>query len=206
MRYSDGGFSKPVTLTYRRENMESEGNTHLHIAVFQRRIDVVENLLTHETSLINKKNNEGNTALILSVMRYNWRIADCLLSHGANPDIQNNEGKTALHVCAEKNALQMVKVLVSNGADLHIKDNNGRLAVNLTGYSAVKEYLEEQRVEQRLHREIAFAMGYHDRLGAGSSMKDLPLDIFHKINELTTRNGRETSVFDHTNRQRDSGL
>ena len=66
--------------------MDSDGNTHLQRAVSGDRFDVVENILAHRDAKVDNENNEGETALIISVKNYcSYAIVHLLLSYHVNP-------------------------------------------------------------------------------------------------------------------------
>jgi hypothetical protein len=108
-------------------------------------------------------------------------MAKALMSFDANLDIKNNEGNTALHICAKGNMLSMVKDLMSFGANPNIKNMSGDLAENLTGFSAVKECIEEERRLRSIRAQMAFAMGQHGRLGEVSPVSQLDPDMMRMV-------------------------
>ena len=168
-------------------HMDSDGNTHLHRAVRLYRYDVVENILAHRDAKVDNENNEGETALIISVKHTNsYRLIHLLLSFNANPNIQDREGNTALHICAKGNKLSMVEDLMSFGANLDIKNTKGNLAENLTKFSAVKECIRKERRLRSIRAQTAFAMGQHGRLGEVSPVSQLDPDMRMVLKYLDT--------------------
>lgn len=75
----------------------------LHIAVVQGYIEAtfcLVNMAPHPC-LLDILNDDGQTALHLSILTHQPRIARCLILAGANPEARNIKGNTALHLaCA----------------------------------------------------------------------------------------------------------
>lgn len=61
---------------------------------------------------INHKNNEGNTALIYSVLNNNIQISTMLLKHGADVNIKNALGETAIQIASLKQFDQIEQLLI----------------------------------------------------------------------------------------------
>lgn len=81
-------------------NKERKPLSMLQIAACYNHCEVISVLLEEKFSLIDEKNNEGNTALHLALLFNHTEAAACLLKHGANPSITNENGDTPLHYWA----------------------------------------------------------------------------------------------------------
>ena len=87
-------------------------------------VKVMKLLLQHGAS-INATNSDGQTALILACYVESPEMVQCLLEHGADPNIRDKEqGRTALHVAADFDHVATVKLLLKHGARL-IDDQRG---------------------------------------------------------------------------------
>lgn len=84
----------------------------------------VELLCQQETLDINYQNNEDETALSYSLMEddYDVRIVECLLKHGANPNIGSPQEKNLLRALYNGFSLEAFWLLVRYGANLNIPD------------------------------------------------------------------------------------
>ena len=119
-----------------------------------------------------------------------------LLQSGADVTVKDKQGWTALHHAAVSGHEQIVELLIHHGADSSAKNNKGLTPEDLaTGYPTVGH--DQQRVRtiiailkaetERRAKCFAFAMGLHERLGAGSCVQGLDpgvarivLDLFSK--------------------------
>lgn len=104
-------------------NMQDEyDETALHSAAENCYIDVVK-ALTDAGADVNIQDNRGNTPLLSIVseldllekkvkrLSYHEKIAEILISHGANFDIKNNEGKTVRDYGGRTSAVIMLQIM-----------------------------------------------------------------------------------------------
>ncbi len=56
-------------------------------------------MLNHDTSTINVRNDEGNTALHLAAQEESKEMVELLLSFGASKKIENGERLLPFHLC-----------------------------------------------------------------------------------------------------------
>lgn len=68
----------------------------------------------------------SRTALMVACERKQDKVADYLLSRGADPRLQDNGGRTALHFAAAAGDGAIVRQLKAKGADPDAKDADGR--------------------------------------------------------------------------------
>ncbi|MBY0353177.1 ankyrin repeat domain-containing protein [Candidatus Babeliales bacterium] len=75
---------------------------------------------------INAKNEQGQTALHIACDQQNISWVNSLLRAGANPNIRCRQGCTPLHHATERGDLTIIKVLLKHNANPNIQDNNGQ--------------------------------------------------------------------------------
>jgi ankyrin repeat protein len=68
---------------------------------------------------------QGNTLLMEACDREFDIVAEYLLQHGADPNLQNTKKSTALHIAVQHSNVQIVELLLANGASVHISDDTG---------------------------------------------------------------------------------
>lgn len=110
------------------------GNTH-YLSALQEKLNKV---VSHGSSVnlvkdgINAKNYNGETALMMTTIRSSKQAANLaqnLIFHGADVNLQDNDGDTALKLAAFHLNHLVVQVLLDNGADPNIKNKHGRTAL-----------------------------------------------------------------------------
>lgn len=93
---------------------------------------------------IDQKNAAGNTAFSEAVFYGHEKIAQFLLSYGANVNTQNTIGDTPLLRAAAKKDIAMIRFLLKNNANPLIKNNKNRTAravISLEGSKEGRELL-----------------------------------------------------------------
>jgi uncharacterized protein len=89
----------------------------------------IKNILDSGTS-IEKRDQLGNTPLIVAALSNKPETVDYLCKKGADVNAQNNDRNTALIGAAYYNLLDVVKVLVKYNPDKTIKDKFGNTALD----------------------------------------------------------------------------
>ncbi|KAJ7549694.1 hypothetical protein O6H91_07G063000 [Diphasiastrum complanatum] len=109
---------------------EQQGNTAMHVAIANRRPEMVQLLLEFGA---NKeiKNREGHTALQEAVLLQDSLSAEVLLSKGADIEAKSPAGCTALHFAVDNKNLELVQILLNHGADVNAFLENGRTPLYL---------------------------------------------------------------------------
>lgn len=80
---------------------------------------------------INKKDDDGETALMKAVQSFNETGISSikyLIECGADLNAANNKGETALILAAKRGNMEMVKVLIEKKSDVSIQDKKGKSA------------------------------------------------------------------------------
>jgi uncharacterized protein len=89
----------------------------------------IQNILDSGTS-IEKRDQLGNTPLIVAALSNKPETVDYLCKKGADVNAQNNDRNTALIGAAYYNLLDVAKVLVKYNPDKTIKDKFGNTALD----------------------------------------------------------------------------
>jgi ankyrin repeat protein len=145
--------------------------------------DKLKNELTADVSLVNKKDNDGNTMLMFACQNAKLDIVKQLLDMGAQGTIndQNNLGNTALHIACQNNLELIARLLVLNGADLTIKNVLGKTPIDVCNDSNLKKQLELHLTNVKKVFELVKNNQIND-------LKDL-LKTFRNLNIVDSANG-----------------
>ena len=130
LRYKGNDDEKKRELINLIKKTDKGGSTPLHWTAYCDSEDVMLYLLNldifendrEKQSFIDKKDNNGKTALHLSVQSKSIKIASKLLQNGATPDLRDNSNKTPYQLAIEKN---------QNSIAQKIKDNQGCQLCNI---------------------------------------------------------------------------
>lgn len=76
----------------------------------------------------NARDNYNSSALYLT---HNFKVMQCLLENGTDPNLQNMDGETILHrLCVERKPdFKKIQLLVEHGLDLNIQNNSGYIGL-----------------------------------------------------------------------------
>nr|WP_064591338.1 ankyrin repeat domain-containing protein [Orientia tsutsugamushi] len=123
---------------------DNNGNTPLHVAARNHDFKMTEILLSHGNAIIDMQNNKGQTPLHLASTRphtyqgasallskESLSIAQALLTHGANVNLEDEDGNTALH-CATNHFhhKEITEILLNHGANVNAQNNLGDTALH----------------------------------------------------------------------------
>ena len=167
--------------------VNDDGHSVLHFAVAPGHLEMA-NLLIKEGADPNAVNCGGHTVLHLALAGLDEltetrrNMLKFLLDAGADPRAKDKTGRTPLHLAAsiwpraksEEIFGDVLRQLVIAGADCNIKDSQGRTAYDLLRNRrnflnvVVKAANDRKKIKIK-----AFVMGFHDRLGANSSLRFL---------------------------------
>ncbi|MDE6550820.1 MAG: ankyrin repeat domain-containing protein [Clostridia bacterium] len=96
---------------------------------------------------VNKKDNWGNTALIIATQQHCYKeVIKPLVLAGADINAANNYGQTALHCALKYGSQDVARYLIKKGADYNRADNDGMTPIQLAiekGYDAVLELMTD---------------------------------------------------------------
>ena len=114
---------------------DDRGNTTLHVACKNGRLDVVTDILEKLSKLrgrfdLNIHNKHGNTPLHLATKQGQTAIVLLLINHNGNTNAQNKFGSTPVHLAVENDNVGLVKKLLSHGGDPTVCDNAGHTPVD----------------------------------------------------------------------------
>ncbi|EAX72006.1 ankyrin repeat protein, putative [Trichomonas vaginalis G3] len=134
-------FSTMFNIPFLWEIFLSNGaNINVRTALFVFEANNNNNL---HSETIEKKAEEGITALHYAAINNSQETAKFLISHGANINEKAEKGKTALHYAAINNSQETAKILISHGANINEKDDEGRTALH---YAAIKNSQETAKI------------------------------------------------------------
>lgn len=141
---------------------DSEGFSALHIAINNKRLDLVKLLLEDSSIDINIRDNSGNTPLHLACKDSYIEIVQYLLSR-PKIDINNmnNSNNTPLHIAIEYKHFEIAKYLIEfKDIELNYQNSNGNtplhLAVKYNNVEFVKILVLEKRCNVNLQNYIDF--------------------------------------------------
>ncbi|RYP74500.1 hypothetical protein DL771_002974 [Monosporascus sp. 5C6A] len=136
---------------------DSFGRTVLHrcqIGDMHSGVTTASLFLDADPSLLDSRDNEGRTALLMAVENNHRRMVEMLLARGADPNIPDRYGKTCLHLAVEAcgsdssrsvRSLGIVKILLEHKANPDARDNTDKrplyLACHLGNGKLVQELL-----------------------------------------------------------------
>ena len=102
---------------------DTSKNTPLHVAARNEHAGIVSKLLQGGAA-VDVTDGWGLTALHITAISGNKGIAECLLTHGADPNVKTpREGMFPLHFAAKNRRREVVQVLVQNGAFGDVRTN-----------------------------------------------------------------------------------
>ena len=139
-------------------NSASGSGTALHLGVKQKS-EIVKLLLDHPDIEVNKKNDDGNTALhIMAAFIRNTVKMKLLLDH---PDIEVNKkdsaGNTALHIIIVNGYQESIDLLLKYGADINDRNSNGDTPLMLAkakGFNSIVTILENKLLQEAAAKRL----------------------------------------------------
>ncbi len=125
--------------------VDNDGCNTLMYASYNNQLNIVEYLLQNGgLSIINSKNNNEETTLMLAAQRGFLEVVKLLIENNAYKNIRNLNGETALMLAAREGHLEIVKLLVKNNANKDLINNLGQTAADiarLSGNNQIEQYL-----------------------------------------------------------------
>jgi ankyrin repeat protein len=98
----------------------------IHAAAMDGDLNAVRALIAGDSTLVNARDEAGNTPLHLAAWRGRQNVAEYLLSHGAHVNATNSGGETPLHWAVLRNDHDLVALLLRHGADTETHESYGR--------------------------------------------------------------------------------
>ncbi|KAJ8009239.1 hypothetical protein DPEC_G00086830 [Dallia pectoralis] len=96
-----------------------DGWISLHEAAYYGQEECLKIILKVYPETVNRCGTCNQTPLLLSAVHHHVNCVECLLAHGANPDIANKEGETPLHKACSKSNIEIVQHLLKYGASVN---------------------------------------------------------------------------------------
>jgi ankyrin repeat protein len=128
----------------------------LNMYIYNNKFEEIETLIKENNYLINQRNSDYNTPLMIAASTNNIKIVELLLKYGANPNINNYSNRTPLFEAVYHQNYDMVKLLVKNKSDINIRErltpvlwNDIKFGNSILGYAKktfnrkIIKYLED---------------------------------------------------------------
>jgi hypothetical protein len=131
-----------------------------------------------ERNKVNRLVRDGEDIEDLPLLLQQYHSSDLWLTS------KDNLGRTSLHHAASQGFDSVVKMLLDKGADEQAKTNNGMTPETLAtreSHHHTAALLKAEGVRRVTF--VAFAMGYHERLGAGSMVQGLEPEMVRMVLE-----------------------
>ena len=126
------------------------GNTPLIVAAANKRLNVVNFLLTEEVVNINALNEGKISALHYAVCIGNVEIAKALADRADVNALCGEVKFSALHIAAEKNNADIAKILIEKNANIDLVDDKGNAPIHIAannGNAGIVELLLENKAK-----------------------------------------------------------
>eukprot|EP01041_Mallomonas_annulata_P006125 gene6125-12401_t len=140
---------------FKRQNINQQGSTVDPV----KQVEMAKILLNSEEP-IDRKNKDGDTALILACKNEKCKSADIvkeLLEAGALVDEKNNEGRTALMFACRNGHEEKVKALLNSKADVNLRDELISAESKCTESKSAESKFAESKSTESKFAESKFA-------------------------------------------------
>jgi len=111
----------------------------IHKAAQEGDTEKVKSILEQNPTLLDSRNDNNLTPLIISSIHGNIDVVRLLIKKGADINAGDNEGSNALHNAAASGQKEVIELLLSKGVDVNLGDNNGMTALH---FVATRGYFE----------------------------------------------------------------
>jgi ankyrin repeat protein len=173
---------------------DKDGNTPLHSAAGAGDNHTVA-LLLEQGADVSAKNIPGHSPLHWAVGQFDdeaWvghlDVALLVLEKGVDISTKDNVGNTSMHFAAECGHYVMARLLLEQGADVSLENNDGKTPLDVSTNRRCGPAWKNEEIaallraeETRLAKCVMFAMGQHERLGAGSLIQTIPPELVKMI-------------------------
>ena len=140
-------FTTPKLSIKRCMPKNSRGETPLHLAAMQGKIDLVISLLAKKAD-VNAKDNAGWTPLHEACNQGSTEIAEKLLDAGALIDVPGYENDTPLIDAVNNHKVGIVELLLRRGANVNLRNAGGKTALDLAQTVEMKNLLSAHIAQQ----------------------------------------------------------
>lgn len=174
------------------------GTTAFMGTAIEGRIEVATILIQNGAKVNVRTTDYGDTALYRAVEKDKFDFVECLLSVGADIDVQDDFKVTPLMKAAGNGSITSVKMLVAKGADVNLQDDVGRTALIYAVRMAdlkVKELTEEELEGMRVPEKNLYEMKQQYRKESIEIIKILLSSPYLNVN-AKDKSGK--TVLDHT--------
>ena len=137
-RFNWGKMFFPIQRALTRALRHASNNNHMN---------VIKILLSLSDNIdINKRDEVGDTLLMMAVKKSNVRIVEDLLYKGAKPNIRNNFKYSPLMMAAYNENIEIVKLLMRSGADVSFRSYDGTSAEEFANWRGNHDVAKMVRV------------------------------------------------------------
>ena len=117
------------------------GNTILHQAIFDKKDDIIDYLITLKVDTT-KVNKDGNSPFHIACLKGNYNAVHKLIKLGASVNCKNNMSDTPLHCAVRSGSYNTVLILLNNGATavLNSRNEHGEIPLHTAVVSKKKNF------------------------------------------------------------------
>ena len=127
-----------------------KSDTILHFAVSQNKIEAVQHICENEPLLIDERNDDGDTAFMLSLFANQIKMIRYLITV-SNVNIRDNNGNTPTIIAAANGNISTLQLLLENPkANIMLKNFEGRNALHRACYHGELEVIKILICKSRL--------------------------------------------------------
>jgi ankyrin repeat protein len=121
-----------------------EGFTGIMTCAMQGQTSMMQVLLDHDSSLIDKRSTDGFTAFEYAIARNHIDMVRILLKYGADVNLQGGRRRvqTPLFMATGENHIEMIEILLANGANPIYEDDYGETALTGSAWEQSIEAIE----------------------------------------------------------------
>lgn len=121
------------------------GAAAIHLAVSRGNLAMTQMLLNHDAQATELTTQGKMTPLHLAAIMKRHPVAQLLLEHGADLNVQSAVGQTPLHLAALRDDREMAQLLLEQGAQLDIVDKEGHTPADLASLQNHDEFVAQLR-------------------------------------------------------------
>ncbi|KAF5296333.1 hypothetical protein FQA39_LY12550 [Lamprigera yunnana] len=108
---------------------------------------------------LERKNNTGNTPLLVAIMNDRTDNILSLIQYGADLSARNNDGDTCMDVAINKGNRTVIKLLLDNGSDPHTINQHGETCI-LIAVESGDEVLAKNLLDKNVDMNVMSNLGY----------------------------------------------